>query len=252
MDMKTIYLSPHLDDAVFSCGGWIWEQVQRGKDVEIWTVCAGDPPPASLSGFAKILHQSWGLDESVVQIRREEDREACRIVGAVAKHLPFLDCIYRLSPQGEPYYQSEADIFGGLDPREADLIEKLSAVLKESLPREAELIAPLGIGNHVDHELTRKAASRLERHLVYYADYPYARNPEGQDILKFMDASPEWQGDQLLVTEQGLDQWWLGARAYGSQLSTFWEDEAALRREIRDFSAYLGGLKLWEAVEEDD
>lgn len=250
--MKIIYLSPHLDDAVFSCGGWIWEQTQRGLDVEIWTLCAGDPPPGSLSAFAKVLHRSWDLSDNAAQIRREEDLRACQIIGAECRHFPYQDCIYRKSPQGEHYYSSEADIFGGLDPREADLIERISADLGEALPQEAEVSAPLGIGNHVDHEIVRKAAARLERALHYYADYPYARTPEGKEILKFMEDSREWQGEQMRVSEKGLDIWWQAARAYSSQISTFWEDDHALRMEIKGYSAFLGGFKHWVALEEDN
>jgi len=40
--MRWIYISPHFDDAVLSCGGLIWEQTHKGITVEIWTVCAGD------------------------------------------------------------------------------------------------------------------------------------------------------------------------------------------------------------------
>ena len=248
--MKTIYLSPHLDDVVFSCGGWIWEQTQQGQEVEIWTICAGDPSAEPLSELAASLHQSWNLTDNAVAIRRDEDQEACRVIGAVPKHLPFLDCIYRSSWEGEPFYQVGEDIFGGLDPREGNLIDEVSATLAELLPRDVDLIVPLGIGYHVDHELTRKAASRLERRLVYYADYPYARDIEGQEILKIMENSQEWQEMDLALSNGGLDKWWLAARAYRSQISTFWEDEGDLHREIRDFSAYLGGMKLWEALED--
>ena len=251
MGMKTIYLSPHLDDAVFSCGGYIWEQTQMGVEVEIWTICAGDPPPGPFSELARSLHESWNLGENAVQIRREEDDAACRLVGAVPRHFSFPDFIYRFSPQGKPYYQVGADLSGGLDPGEADLIEQIKTKLEQELPPAVNLIVPLGIGNHVDHELTRKAASRLGRNLVYYADYPYARELDGQEILRFMGGSREWKGTQLQVSEKGLDQWWVAACAYGSQLSTFWEDQEALRGEIKDFSTLLGGMTLWEALEED-
>jgi LmbE family N-acetylglucosaminyl deacetylase len=249
--MKTIYLSPHLDDAVFSAGGWIWEQTQDGQEVEIWTICAGDPPPGALSSFAAELHQSWNLGKDAVQIRREEDKESCRILGAVPRHFHYLDCIYRSSPDGESLYSNVADIVGGLDPREADLIDLVSRDLKEALPKDAEVIVPLGIGNHVDHELVRKAASRLERDLYYYADYPYARDSEGQEILKFMEGSQEWQGEQMQVSKEGLDRWFQGAIAYVSQISTFWEDGSALENEIKQFSAYLGGFIRWEALDEE-
>ncbi len=249
--MNTIYLSPHLDDVIFSCGGWIWEQTQKGQEVEIWTICAGDPPAGNLSELASSLHRSWDLHENVVGIRREEDRKACQVIGAVPKHLPFLDCIYRSSLGGEPYYHAEGDIFGGLNPQEADLIDNVSATLAELLPQEVDIIVPLGIGNHVDHDLTRKAASRLGRQLFYYADYPYARELEGQEILRFMDSSQEWQGINLRISETGLNKWWQAAKAYSSQIRTFWEDEGDLRREIIGFSSFLGGMKLWEALEED-
>ena len=39
-DSHWIYLSPHLDDAVYSCGGMLWEQVQRGVQAEVWTIFA--------------------------------------------------------------------------------------------------------------------------------------------------------------------------------------------------------------------
>ena len=249
--MKTIYLSPHLDDAVFSCGGWIWEQTQQGQEVEVWTVCAGEPQLVPRSEITDSLHQTWSLGGNPVQSRQEEDWKACQIVGAVPRHLPFLDCIYRLTPQGEAYYQVEADLFGGLDPREGDLIDQIAAALEEKLPQEVELIVPLGIGNHVDHELIRKAASRLDRKLVYYADFPYARDLEGQEILDFMDNSREWQGEELLISEKGLDQWWQGARAYRSQIGIFWEDEDHLRKEISDFSTFMRGMKIWKAIEEE-
>jgi LmbE family N-acetylglucosaminyl deacetylase len=247
--MKTIYLSPHLDDAVFSCGGWIWEQVQRGQEVEIWTIFAGDPPPGDLSDLARSIHQSWNLTENVVETRREEDQEACRILGAGARYFPFPDCIYRFSEDEEPFYQQGEDIFGGLDPREADLIDQVSFALKENLPEEGELIIPLAIGNHVDHEVTRKAATRLGRCLSYYTDYPYARDPEGAQIIQIMENSREWQADQLPISAPGMDLWWRAARAYGSQISTFWEDESDLRKEISEFSRNLGGFRLWKDVE---
>jgi LmbE family N-acetylglucosaminyl deacetylase len=33
--MRWIYLSPHFDDAVLSCGGLIFDQAQAGTPVEI-------------------------------------------------------------------------------------------------------------------------------------------------------------------------------------------------------------------------
>ena len=73
--MHWIYLSPHLDDAVLSCGGLIWEQVQLGERVEIWTIFAGDPPAEMLTPFAEELHTRWGCGLNAVEIRRLPKRK---------------------------------------------------------------------------------------------------------------------------------------------------------------------------------
>ena len=92
-DFDQIYLSPHLDDAVLSCGGRISQQTARGEKVLVVTVCAGDPPPAPLSEFAQALHIRWALPFHPVAARRDEDEAALAVLGASALHLPLPDCI---------------------------------------------------------------------------------------------------------------------------------------------------------------
>ena len=247
--MKWIFLSPHLDDIAYSCGGLVWDLTQAGQNIEIWTICAGDPPQDALSPFANELHQKWGLGLDAVQIRREEDQKACQIIGATPRYFSYQDCIYRKTFLGDFFYTCEEDIFGGFDPQETSLIDRLSDQLREELPQDARVIVPLGIGNHVDHELTRKAVNRLDIPLTFYADYPYAREDQGKEILGFMEGSVEWQFEEFPISEEGLGKWIQAARAYGSQISTFWNDEEHLSIQIREFSAFLGGFKLWKAVE---
>ena len=250
MVMKWIFLSPHLDDIAFSCGGMVWDLVNDGHSVEIWTINAGDPPDDDLSPLAQELHLNWELGLDAVQIRRNEDQKACQIIGATPRYFSYLDCIYRKTSDGKFYYSSDGDIFGGLDPREMDLIERLSGHLLEELPEDARVVAPLGIGNHVDHELTRKAANRLGIPLAFYADYPYTRELDGKETLEFMERSPEWQYEEFPVSETGLKNWILAAQAYRSQISTFWDNDADLERQIREFSTFLGRFKLWKADED--
>ena len=250
MHMKWIFLSPHLDDVAFSCGGLVWELTNSGNDVEVWTVCAADPPPGDLSAFATNLHSAWGLAENVYQVRRREDLVALQILGAKIRHLTIHDCIYRRSSDGEYFYDSEQAIFGGLDPREFGLIDVLLAALESDLPSDCRVVAPLGIGNHVDHELTRKAANRLSQPVYYYADYPYAREVEGKEILSILSSSEDWSVESHEVSEAGISHWFQASRAYGSQLSIFWENESSLESEIREFAAFLGGMKLWKTIPE--
>ena len=180
--MIWIYLSPHLDDAALSCGGLIWEQNQIGQTAEIWTICAGDPPEATLSPFARSLHARWQTPKDAVSERRREDQRSCQILNAAWRHLPVQDCIYRRAHAGGllsqkadgPYlYTSEASLTGPLHPSETSLVEAISRELAGSLPDGSNLVCPLAIGGHVDHRLTRLAGEKLDRPLWYYADFPY-------------------------------------------------------------------------------
>lgn len=248
--MTVIYLSPHLDDVVFSCGGWIWEQTQQGQQVEIWTICAGDPPQGALSDLAAALHHNWQLGKEAVQARRQEDQWACGLLGAKPRHFPFLDCIYRTNAAGDPFYHKVEDLFSGLDPLEADLITAVHQQLAEDLPGEAEVVVPLGIGNHVDHDMVRKAATRLERSVMYYADYPYVREREGQHIVRFLEGSPDWHSQIMDISPEGMNKWVEAALHYGSQISSFWANSDQLEGEIRQFCEISGGFKLWETLED--
>jgi LmbE family N-acetylglucosaminyl deacetylase len=249
MGMKWIFLSPHLDDIAFSCGGLIWELAEEGVPVEIWTICAGEPVQSDLSALAEGLHQSWGLGLDAVRVRREEDRQACEVLGAKPRYFDFLDCIYRKSSTGEHFYRTGEEIFGGLDREEESLIRSLRLLLRAELPADARTVIPLGIGNHVDHELVRKAANRLEIPLLYYADYPYAREPQGIEILEFIASSEEWQPENFSLSAEALEKWFQAANTYQSQISTFWKDQNVLRAEIDRFSRKMGGVQLWKTVE---
>ena len=80
--MRWIYLSPHFDDVVLSCGGLIWEQTHSGITVEIWTICAGNPPAGPISEYAMGMHKIWktGSAQETVELRRIEDQNAARRV----------------------------------------------------------------------------------------------------------------------------------------------------------------------------
>ncbi|UCG23914.1 MAG: PIG-L family deacetylase, partial [Chloroflexota bacterium] len=76
-----IYLSPHLDDAVLSCAGQIYQAVEAGRSVLIVTVMAGDASTAELSPFAQSLHERWEVASDAVAVRREEDKAASELLG---------------------------------------------------------------------------------------------------------------------------------------------------------------------------
>jgi LmbE family N-acetylglucosaminyl deacetylase len=189
----SIYLSPHLDDATLSCGGQIFQQTAAGYRVLIVTITAGDPPVATLSAYARSLQERWALASNAVAARRAEDYAANAILGADTLHWAVPDCIYRLDPsQQTPFYESDADIFGDVHPQEAYLVAQLAAQIR-ALPPCDQLYAPLTIGHHVDHLLTRAAAEATATPaLVYYEDYPYAQKPGAIEQV-LAAGSARWQ-----------------------------------------------------------
>src|SRR5437764_2009359 len=97
--MHHLFLSPHLDDAVLSCGGTIADLVAGGEDVSALTFFAGQgvPPFAPL---ATELHACWGSPPDVVKLRRAEDVAALARLGASALHEDVPDAIYRRDQDG--------------------------------------------------------------------------------------------------------------------------------------------------------
>ncbi|MCB9136046.1 MAG: PIG-L family deacetylase [Anaerolineales bacterium] len=240
--MKWIYLSPHIDDAVYSCGGLIWEQTQAGDSVEIWTVCAGDPPPGPLSPFAQKLHHRWGTGAAAGQVRRAEDLRAGACVGANVRQFDLPDCIYRRDPVSrEAWYASEAAIFGKVHPEDTGT-KWLVHQLKVHLPSEALVVCPLTLGNHVDHQLVRAAAEKAGCVQWYYADFPYAAREE-TDAERRVPAG--WRRELFPISPAGLQAWADGAALYASQISTFWADETAIFADFQAYTQQHGGIRLW-------
>jgi len=232
-----IYLSPHLDDAVFSCGGRIALQVRAGMRVWVVTVCAGSPE-GPLSDYAQALHEYWGLAETdAPAARREEDRAALARLGAVAVHWDFWDCIYRRAPDGRFLYPNYDALWGPIAEEDGALREELALRMAE-LPSSATLCVPLGAGAHVDHRLVRQAAEATGRPLVYYEDYPYAG--EAGKVEGALGEG-DWEPEMVPLDAAALEAKIAAALCYRSQISSFWAGEADLAAHFRAYAAAVGG-----------
>ncbi|NIS80835.1 MAG: hypothetical protein GTO14_11640 [Anaerolineales bacterium] len=236
-----VYLSPHLDDAVFACGGLIAQQVSSGDEVSILTICAGNPPSGDLTPFAHELHMRWGGEKEPVEVRRAEDREACDDLGASFQHLEVLEAIYRKTGDGGAYYPTEESIFGVLHEEDSNLVDRLVAELKSRVGPETRLYTPLAIGGHVDHILTRRAAEGLRRPLYYYQDMPYAtRGFEISERLGY----PQAKEVIFSLRKRDIERWVAASLRYRSQISTFWANNEALREEFAAHLRQVDGLRL--------
>lgn len=237
-----VFLSPHLDDAVLSCGGIIRELAIKGSRVEIWTICAGDPPAGLRPPFAMSLEQRWQTGPESVAARRIEDRAACARVGATAVHFDLPDCIYRRLPDGSPLVDGENDLWQPLPEGEIPLAERLAEQIKARLEGNCRLAAPLGLGDHIDHRLVRAAALGLNIPIYFYPDYPYAARP-GVDIRKYL--LPGWRRRRLVISPAALDAWRSAIELYPSQISSLWRDLDEMHNAFQAYVEQGGGRSLW-------
>lgn len=170
---KALLLSPHLDDVAFSCGGVAATLAEAGWDVVVATIFTRSVHPAF--GFALACQRDKHLPDDVdyMAIRREEDREACRRLGARQALLDLPEAPNR-------GYDSAAALFS--PPRADDtIVPALAARITQMIAAEhpSLVLAPQGLGGHVDHVqliaalLDACATPVVATPLGFYRDTPY-------------------------------------------------------------------------------
>jgi LmbE family N-acetylglucosaminyl deacetylase len=215
--MKHVYLSPHLDDALLSCGGGIHRLAAGGEPVLVVNVFAGDsplergsPPDGGLSSFAQIQHGYWGHPPRPMTLRRAEDAAALNLLGVEGQYLEYEDAVYRTGPGGEWLYTHEEALWQEVDPVDPmgrDGAQALTGHLSSLIPSPGEVVvyAPLGVGHHIDHQILHAAARQLlaqGQRVAFYEDYPYANQPGAVEAALAAAGAGRWR-DEIVALEPG-------------------------------------------------
>jgi LmbE family N-acetylglucosaminyl deacetylase len=240
--MRWIFLSPHLDDAVFSAGGLIYEQGQSGSPVEIWTLMCGYAQEEAVSPYAQAIQTQWGFSsaEETTRRRREEDQRAAAILGARTLHFDFLDCVYRRGANGEWLYWN---VFAPPHPEDSEIPPRIAAAIAARLQPDDVLVCQLAVGSHVDHVLVRQGLELLGHPLRYAIDVPYI-------FYKSEELEPKAAGMKESihsVTERGLQFWKDAAAEYQSQfvgLGEAFDTPEKARVAIHAYWAERKGIRL--------
>lgn len=155
--MQHIFISPHLDDAVVSCGGTIAKLVYQREDVLVLSVFTKNPDikkiPKKFQKFA------------IYDQRKKEDQKALNRLSVDYKWLEIEERAHR-----QPLLKKPTDVFKinlseGL--KQFSNIIEIQTVLDELIEKypKAMFYAPLAIGNHFDHVEVFLAS------LMYMVDY---------------------------------------------------------------------------------
>jgi LmbE family N-acetylglucosaminyl deacetylase len=189
---RCVFLSPHLDDAVLSCGALMRSLAPRSEIhvVTVFTEITDGPHTRAARSF---LRQCGHADATALfAARRDEDRAVLDGMGVTHEHLGVADALFRrravpraiagpvarlgrVLPEVDHRYPTfRYDIaLGRVSRGDRALSAELAARLTPALDRADLVFAPLGVGRHVDHLLTRTIGAARPDRVVYYSDFPY-------------------------------------------------------------------------------
>lgn len=205
------FISPHLDDAVFSAGALISSLRQGATVITVFSDCS--PPPETLS--AKRFVRSCGF-ASAVQLFEERRREDIAVLeGARAKHvhLGFTDAAWRKKPgwQTHPlgriipelvhlYPLRPSKYAGRIRSEDRGLMKDLGDRLRGEIATGSVVFCPAGTGRHVDHLIVRTVCERIFPETIFWDDLPYSRTGgtviEGRERVKWDN---HFTGKQAMV-----------------------------------------------------
>ena len=236
---RHIYLSPHFDDAVLSCGGTIALQRVTSLRTLIVTIFAGAGKQGTpLSPFAMQELRDKGLGttaEEFVILRKAEDEAASAVVSADHLWLDFPDAIFR-------GYGNREALFGAVDRTDLSIEEQIAAIVLEIRSRAplAVIYAPLGIGHHVDHQLVCSAADRLvqqQTNVKFYEDFPYVTSRGAlQNRQQELGLKME---EELVEVGAQIPQKIEAIAKYRSQVPGLFGSEEKMRQVVEGYSGAL-------------
>jgi len=233
-DKPWLFLSPHLDDAVLSCGALIEAQA-RHREVTVATLFTESEPPPHTRSARIFMRLASAVDAAeLFEARRAEDRAVLQDLGVKDLHLGATDAIYRrrtgfgtgtlgrLLPELVHTYPTwRFNIARGRIARgDRHLMARLRGAVARLMEQTgAELIfCPLGVGGHVDHVFARALGTAFPEQVVYYSDFPYNRSSQPDAAFVAGHGLEPWQWDQGITAKENR------IRGYATQADALFPD----------------------------
>jgi LmbE family N-acetylglucosaminyl deacetylase len=168
--MHVLVLSPHRDDAAFSCGVLLHELVSEGNDISIVNVC-------TVSRYAPYVTPSQvDAVRQITTLRLQEDlafvERMLATTGSQHTQVNLIDLDWQDLPLRWRTKDAESLARTGLRFEEVQLLARQFA----TLPLADLVLAPMALGGHLDHRLVCEAATRAfaDHSILFYEDLPYA------------------------------------------------------------------------------
>ena len=210
-----VYVAPHPDDVAFSVAAHLKREVDRGRRVAVFTLFRAETGPR------------WAGDP---ERRAEEDATFARWSGATLLPPRWPDAVDR-----SPRYRRARHRLALLSDDEQPLIDEVAAALQELVAAGCRrLVAPLAVGEHVDHQIAHRAACAVDGAVVwFYEDCPYALVPHQLPRRLARLGGAVARDDPSLRRASSLREAWAVARSW-TRTPLFHEHVPAL---LRPFAA---------------
>ena len=173
--MKILVLSPHADDAVFSCFDHIRDWRKSGHTVDVCTVFSKFTP-SKLSDDVRgyMANSGYTSVQLFEKARQHEDRRALNYLGVHFLTPRFIDGAF-YEHGGKNVYPSFGELFSGRIAENDARVLSLAEYLDKICPRYDTVVSPIGIGSQADHVITALCAKNYVKKnaLWYYYDVPY-------------------------------------------------------------------------------
>jgi LmbE family N-acetylglucosaminyl deacetylase len=253
-ETASIFISPHFDDAVLSCGGTLVHLAARGADVLLVTVFTADVAEGiQLPQLAQELHKEWGENRYPHRMRSLEEREVAEYLNAQYRWLGFLDGMYRYPGMKRWEEQFMSDFEPRTDPCFESVRDALLQVISEY--PQATIFVPLGLGHHRDHLIVHQAVEDVKQMTstaniyYYYEDYPYAAEADLQARLEQLD----WLAEAFTIDiTNTLKERVHLIKTYASQLGILFDGPDSVYEEVSAYATRVGAKgmpreRFWRA-----
>ncbi len=253
--MDVAVISPHRDDAAFSCGLLIVALLRAGKNVTVCNLFTRSDYAVTNIGINPEAERVEGV--SLARLREDKaavaamlqcaTRLSCTPGRLTLRDYGWLDAPLRLQ------VNSEYVVLAPVPVEEAHAQAHFFAKHLNEWAHFDAVMAPLALGDHIDHRIARETAKLVvpAERLAFYQDLPYAARLSAdarsrETTTAFSGPNSQSWLPSLMAVEDGLAMKQLFALCYPSQI------EPQVATEIAAYGADLCGsagqaAELWFA-----
>jgi LmbE family N-acetylglucosaminyl deacetylase len=226
-------LAPHLDDAALSCGALMLHAARHTSVTVATLFTEADQAPYTLSARRYLRQVGARSAPALYQQRRDEDRAALEPIGITCVHAGLTEALFRrrsypgrwpLAARLLPEFAHTYPVYrmhitsGRIAAADGGTLHEVCDVIQRLAGSGPNLVlAPLGVGGHVDHVLVRTAAERSGARVVYYSDFPYNQRDPVYNAFIQRKGLVEMRWVKLAEAKAEL------IRAYGTQVETLFQ-----------------------------